>query len=216
MIQGFRPPRRLAWVVLTAAALAAAGPAYAVPVRAVPVRAVPVGAVPVGAVPALGIRVPAVSALGIRVRAVPPYGRSHVTAPVLDDVPEDVREGLAGSAAGSGRERPGRPAAEPANPEMLVASRPLPVRPARPVPAVPAAPAVPAVPAVPPVAPVPPELRDPPRVVPTPPEVVVRALGTEPNERAADLAAHILPLGTGFALMGLGLGYLGVRLRRGS
>jgi hypothetical protein len=43
----------------------------------------------------------------------------------------------------------------------------------------------------------------------------VAALGTEPNDRAADLAAHLLPLGTGFALMGLGLGYLGARLRRG-
>ncbi|NXY97188.1 hypothetical protein HYE82_22995, partial [Streptomyces sp. BR123] len=40
-------------------------------------------------------------------------------------------------------------------------------------------------------------------------------LATEPNDRAADLAAHLLPLGTGFALMGLGLGYLGVRLRKG-
>ncbi|MEJ8643409.1 hypothetical protein WKI68_22410 [Streptomyces sp. MS1.HAVA.3] len=54
----------------------------------------------------------------------------------------------------------------------------------------------------------------PPTVAPTPPEVVIRALDTEPNDRAADLAAHILPLGTGFALMGLGLGYMGVRLRR--
>ncbi|MFG2982748.1 hypothetical protein ACGFYQ_16050 [Streptomyces sp. NPDC048258] len=173
MIQGFRPPRRLAWAVLTAAALAAAGPAYAVPAHGVPL-------------------------LGVPLLGVPAHGRPHAPAPVRDDVPDDVREGLAGSAAGSGRERPGRPATEPANPEMLVASRPLPVRPPRPVP------------------PVPPELRDPPRVVPTQPEAVVRALGTEPNERAADLAAHILPLGTGFALMGLGLGYLGMRLRKGS
>ncbi|MFE3288287.1 hypothetical protein ACFXJJ_35005, partial [Streptomyces sp. NPDC059233] len=61
--------------------------------------------------------------------------------------------------------------------------------------------------------PAPPPPPPPPLAVPTPPSAV-RALGTEPNERAADLAAHILPLGTGFALMGLGLGYLGVRLRR--
>ncbi|UUU41114.1 hypothetical protein [Streptomyces sp. NBC_00162] len=108
------------------------------------------------------------------------------------DVPEGPREGLAGSAAGAGRPRPGRPVTEPANPEMLVASRPLPVRPyPRPEPPEP-----------------------PPRVAPTPPSAVT-ALGTEPNERAADLAAHILPLGTGFALMGLGLGYMGMRLRKG-
>ncbi|WP_406366710.1 hypothetical protein [Streptomyces sp. NBC_01546] len=73
-----------------------------------------------------------------------------------------------------------------------MASRPLPVRPhPRPEPPEP-----------------------PPRVAPTPPSAVT-ALGTEPNERAADLAAHILPLGTGFALMGLGLGYMGMRLRKG-
>jgi hypothetical protein len=47
------------------------------------------------------------------------------------------------------------------------------------------------------------------------PPAPVTALGTGPNERAADLAAHLLPLGTGFALMGIGLGYLGARLRRG-
>ncbi|NEC93337.1 hypothetical protein G3I71_48170, partial [Streptomyces sp. SID12501] len=43
----------------------------------------------------------------------------------------------------------------------------------------------------------------------------VTAIGTGPNERAADLAAHILPLGTGLTLMGLGLGFMGMRLRRG-
>ncbi|MFE9631771.1 hypothetical protein [Streptomyces sp. NPDC006463] len=183
MIQGFRPPRRLARAVLTAAAFAVAGPVYAVPALAVPVLAVPVLAVPALATAALALPAPA------------------APAPALDDVPEDVREGLAGSAAGSGRERPGRPATEPANPEMLVASRPLlPVRPPHLEP-----PAHPAHPAHP----------DAPQVAPTPPEAVVRAIGTEPNDRAADLAAHILPLGTGFALMGLGLGYLGVRLRRG-
>lgn len=77
-----------------------------------------------------------------------------------------------------------------------MAARPLPVRPqARPTP------------------PAPPPTPPPPAVAPSPPGQVT-ALGTEPNDRAADLAAHILPLGTGFALMGLGLGYLGVRLRR--
>ncbi|ARE75564.1 hypothetical protein B6R96_17675 [Streptomyces sp. Sge12] len=55
----------------------------------------------------------------------------------------------------------------------------------------------------------------PPQADPQRPPSVVTALGTDANDRAADLAAHILPLGTGFALMGLGLGYLGVRLRRG-
>lgn len=105
------------------------------------------------------------------------------------DPADQVFEELAGSAAGAGRERPGRPAAEPPNPEAVVAARPVPVRPrtepALPVPATPSAPAA------------------------------ISALGTEPNERAADLAAHILPLGTGFALMGLGLGFMGMRLRRG-
>ncbi|MFI1283062.1 hypothetical protein ACH4U5_20290 [Streptomyces sp. NPDC020858] len=110
---------------------------------------------------------------------------------------DDPYEELAGSAAGVGRERPGRPAGERANPDLTVASRPLPVRPrTRPTP------------------PHPHPHPHPPTVAPTPPEVVIRALGTEPNDRAADLAAHILPLGTGFALMGLGLGYMGVRLRR--
>lgn len=110
---------------------------------------------------------------------------------VAGEVRDTPREGLAGSAAGAGRPRPGRPVTEPANPEMLVASRPLPVRPR-------------------------PEPPDPSRIAaPTPPPAAVTALGTRPNERAADLAAHILPLGTGFALMGLGLGYLGMRLRKG-
>ncbi|MGW7437804.1 hypothetical protein [Streptomyces sp. NPDC054849] len=105
---------------------------------------------------------------------------------------DDPYEELAGSVPGVGRERPGRPAAERANPELAVASRPLPVHPrARRT-------------APPTTAPTP----------PAPPTAVIRAIGTEPNDRAADLAAHILPLGTGFALMGLGLGYMGMRLRR--
>ncbi|MFF3214765.1 hypothetical protein ACFYYB_29530 [Streptomyces sp. NPDC002886] len=101
-------------------------------------------------------------------------------------------EDLAGTAAGSGRERPGRPVGEPANPETVLAARPVPTHPrTEPLPQVPAIPTEPTA---------------------TP---MIGALGTEPNERAADLAAHILPLGTGFALMGLGLGFMGMRLRRG-
>ncbi|MCJ0868724.1 hypothetical protein [Streptomyces sp. AP-93] len=105
------------------------------------------------------------------------------------DAADRAFEDLAGSSAGAGRERPGRPVGEPANPETVLAARPVPARPRTEQ--------VPAVPATPSEAP------------------VVGALGTEPNERAADLAAHILPLGTGFALMGLGLGFMGMRLRRG-
>ncbi|MFD9304633.1 hypothetical protein ACFWCB_18590 [Streptomyces sp. NPDC060048] len=105
------------------------------------------------------------------------------------DAAGEVFEELAGSAAGAGRERPGLPATEPPNPEAVLVSRPVPVRP-RPEPARP--------------------------VLPTPSATaLVGALGTEPNERAADLAAHMLPLGTGFALMGTGLGFMGMRLRRG-
>ncbi|MER5416104.1 hypothetical protein ACFWB2_26770 [Streptomyces virginiae] len=126
----------------------------------------------------------------------------HVAAPAspASSVPPDVPyEELAGSLAGVGREHPGRPVGEPANPELVVASRPR--------------------------APVRPHTEPSPRptisrgtddiTAPLPPPSVVTALGTGTNDRAADLAAHILPLGTGFALMGLGLGYLGVRLRRG-
>ncbi|WP_371593115.1 hypothetical protein [Streptomyces virginiae] len=129
----------------------------------------------------------------------------HVAAPAspaspASSVPPDVSyEELAGSLAGVGREHPGRPVGEPANPELVVASRPR--------------------------APVRPHTEPSPRptisrgtddiTAPLPPPSVVTALGTGTNDRAADLAAHILPLGTGFALMGLGLGYLGVRLRRG-
>ncbi|MCM9080704.1 MULTISPECIES: hypothetical protein [Streptomyces] len=119
----------------------------------------------------------------------------HVAAPAS---PDDPYEELAGSLAGVGREHPGRPAGEPADPELVVAaSRPLPARPR--------------------TEPAPRPTPRPTTVVaaPSPPPTVVRALGTGPNDRAADLAAHILPLGTGFALMGLGLGYLGLRLRRG-
>ncbi|WP_405491070.1 hypothetical protein [Streptomyces sp. NBC_00096] len=122
------------------------------------------------------------------VAATPVTGFSGAPAPVAD-VADRSFEDLAGSAAGAGRERPGRPVGEPANPETVLAARPVPVRPrTEPVPQAP---------------------------VPPSPPPVVSALGSEPNERAADLAAHILPLGTGFALMGLGFGYMGLRLRRG-
>ncbi|MGW6686437.1 hypothetical protein [Streptomyces sp. NPDC054961] len=126
-----------------------------------------------------------------------PAHRPHAAGARADetdraDRADQVFEQLAGSAAGAGRERPGRPATEPPNAEAVVAARPFPVRP-RVEPALP-----------PPATPSPPA-----------PPSPVSALGTEPNERAADLAAHILPLGTGFALMGLGLGFMGMRLRRG-
>ncbi|WP_051893554.1 hypothetical protein [Streptomyces erythrochromogenes] len=176
MIQGFRPSHWLACAALAAAALAPAASVYAVPLApAHPHRAHAHRAAPLAAQPL------------------------RVTADE-DDAP---REELAGSAAGVGRERPGRPAAEPANPELLIASRPLPVRPR-----------------TEPTPPPPPSPHPPPRpsaAAPTARDDVTAldtALDTEPNDRAADLAAHILPLGTGFALMGLGLGYLGVRLRR--
>ncbi|MFF3678321.1 hypothetical protein ACFYYS_30670 [Streptomyces sp. NPDC002120] len=173
MIQGFRPPRWLACAALVTAALAPAASAYAGPFALTP------GA-PSRTSPAL---------------------RTPPASPTSPTPSDEAHRELAGSFAGVGRERPGRPVGEPANPELVVAARPLPVRPhVRPTP-----------PAPPPSPPPPP-----PAVAPSPrgPHGDVNALGTEPNDRAADLAAHILPLGTGFALMGLGLGYLGVRLRR--
>ncbi|MCX4526911.1 MULTISPECIES: hypothetical protein [unclassified Streptomyces] len=141
----------------------------------------------------------------------------------LGDVPDTAHGGLAGTLAGAGRERPGRPAAEPANPETLLASRPLRLRPlqepAEPPAARPVAPSPPGRPNPPSVSkpsspPDPPRPQTPPGVSQEPSRPAA-ALGTEPNDRAADLAAHMLPLGTGFALMGLGLGFMGMRLRRG-
>ncbi|MFI5984660.1 hypothetical protein ACIBEA_27765 [Streptomyces sp. NPDC051555] len=137
---------------------------------------------------------PAVRPVPLTVRAAPLPGYA-VPVPVRYvlpgyDGPED--DELAGSVAGAGREHPGRPAAEPANPETVLASRPL--LPVRPRPAERVAPAQ----------------AEPSR----PPGPQAQAMGGGPGGRAADLAAHILPLGTGFALMGLGLGYMGVRLRQ--
>ncbi|MFE0604014.1 hypothetical protein ACFW2T_29630 [Streptomyces sp. NPDC058892] len=186
MIQGFRPSRWLACAALAAAALAPAASAYAGPPAPAHPDRTPVHRTPVH-------------------RVAPSTDRAaHLAAARTEEADggDDAREELAGSAAGVGRERPGRPAGEPADPELLIASRPLPVHP-RTEPTPPAPP--------PPSPPVPPR----PTAAPTARDAVT-ALGTEPNDRAADLAAHILPLGTGFALMGLGLGYLGVRLRRGA
>ncbi|MET9319895.1 hypothetical protein ABZX75_06810 [Streptomyces sp. NPDC003038] len=169
MNQGFRPARRLACAALAAAALATAAPAYAV------------SSFGPALAPATGAAAPAAP--------TPPAGEQPPEA--AGEVPQEVYEQLAGSAAGVGRERPGRPAAEPPDQEMVAAARPRPVRPR-----------------TEPVTP-------PPVATPSPPPETVTAIGTERNDRAADLAAHILPLGTGFALMGVGLGYLGMRLRRG-
>lgn len=133
---------------------------------------------------------PATASVGTPVAGSP----NDATPPGADvaEVADPAFEDLAGSSAGAGRERPGRPVGEPANPETVLAARPVPAHPrTEPVPPVPATPSAPAV------------------------NPMIGAFGTEPNERAADLAAHILPLGTGFALMGLGLGFMGMRLRRG-
>lgn len=128
------------------------------------------------------------------VPAAPAHRRLPVGGPSGDEPPPERPDpaygDLAGSAPGAGRERPGRPVTDPVNREAMVATRPLAVRP-RTRPAAP------------------------PKPEPTPTPGATTVLGTAPNERAADLAAHLLPLGTGCALMGVGLGYLGARLRRG-
>ncbi|MET9695398.1 hypothetical protein ABZY31_00475 [Streptomyces sp. NPDC006529] len=158
------------------------------------------GTAPAFAALAFTVLVPASLALA----AAPASASPLVALPARHDAPVPAHyllpgfEGpgddeLAGSAAGAGREHPGRPATEPADPEAVLASRPLPLRPRTAE-----------------------QVAPPPRTEPSPPPPPrARAMGTGVNERAADLAAHILPLGTGFALMGVGLGYMGVRLRRG-
>ncbi|MFB7052815.1 hypothetical protein ACFCXT_06685 [Streptomyces vinaceus] len=210
MTQRLRAQRWLAGAAVAAAALSPAAPAASAAAAAA-----------ASAASALSAPHPA--------RAPAAAPKADETDPGADpdpvaDVPHEAYEELAGSVAGVGRERPGRPASEPANPETVLAARPLlPVRPHhRPAPEeVPARPDRPGHPNRPdrpgdhpdrPADPAsPPPVGQPP---PSPPPVVT-AIGTGPNERAADLAAHILPLGTGFALMGLGLGYLGMRLRKG-
>ncbi|MFE5536991.1 hypothetical protein [Streptomyces sp. NPDC056492] len=244
MTQRLRARRWLAGAAVAAAALSPAAPAASAASASTARAAAPP---PAGRVAA--VRFPAPVLPGRAPAAAP---KADETDPGADpdpvaDVPHEAYEELAGSVAGVGRERPGRPAAEPANPETVLAARPLvPVgphdRPALPAdPALPARPAHPADPAHPvgpgrpdgpghpvgpgrpvgPGHPVAPGRPDGPASAqpvappaPSPPPVVT-AIGTGPNERAADLAAHILPLGTGFALMGLGLGYLGMRLRKG-
>ncbi|MFI8262311.1 MULTISPECIES: hypothetical protein [unclassified Streptomyces] len=191
MTQRLRAQRWLAGAAVAAAALSPAAPASSAVSAASAAASSPAGR-------AAAVR-PLAEALPGRAPAAAPKTDDADPDPVAD-VPHEAYEELAGSAAGVGRERPGRPAAEPANPETVLAARPL--LPARPHHR-PAAPQ--------PVQPVQPVQPPPP---PSPPPVIT-AIGTGPNERAADLAAHILPLGTGFALMGLGLGYLGLRLRKG-
>ncbi|MFB7170113.1 hypothetical protein ACFCYM_04665 [Streptomyces sp. NPDC056254] len=205
MIQGFRPSHWLACAALAAAALAPAASVYAGPL----------GSAAAHRTSAEQAGPQAHAAQAARMAQAP---RKERTAAFERDESDDgdAREELAGSPAGVGRERPGRPAAEPANPELLIASRPLPVRPrTEPAPPSPPSPPVPPVPP-PPRSQWPPEAQARPTAAAPTVRDTVTALGTEPNDRAADLAAHILPLGTGFALMGLGLGYLGVRLRRGA
>ncbi|WP_330297496.1 hypothetical protein [Streptomyces sp. NBC_00503] len=148
-----------------------------------------VGAPALLAAPLASPSTPPSSAVPVVASSAVPVVASSASAVGVAEVPDQAFEELAGSAAGSGRERPGLPVTEPANPETVLAARPVPARPrTEPV-------------------------RTAPEVSSTP--APVSALGTEPNERAADLAAHILPLGTGFALMGLGFGFMGMRLRRG-
>ncbi|WP_369196971.1 hypothetical protein [Streptomyces djakartensis] len=133
--------------------------------------------------------------------AVAPYGAapSHaavlaqddeeaVAAPTASPVPSGPGEpSRAGSRAGQGRERPGRPVAASEEPGVTDAT------------ALPEAP---------------------PEPVPEPPEPTVE---DEPVRRAATAESptapvlRILPLGGGLVLIGLGLGlaFLGLRLRRG-
>ncbi|MFH8794066.1 hypothetical protein [Streptomyces sp. NPDC017941] len=100
---------------------------------------------------------------------------------------------LAGNRAGEGRQRPGR--GEPEYVPDPAVWRPLPLPPR--------------------------EVRRPERTRPTPPVPVPSVPGTadEPRERAAEgppfPGLRVLPLGAGMVLIGLGLGFLGLRLRRG-
>ncbi|MER6521363.1 MULTISPECIES: hypothetical protein [unclassified Streptomyces] len=253
-----RAPRWTAGAALAAAALLVAAPAHAQgPAAAAPsVR------------PLARAFTPALAAATTATDPAAVVPASVVRASVVPAsvVPEEAYEELAGSAAGSGRERPGRPVAEPAGPMAVPVTRPLrPERPALPErpehperrehpehpglrdgaaerpgsaqrPARPERPGLrerpelrerpglrertrpPPAHARPQASEVPAPSRRESVAKPTPEPTgssAVEAMGTGPNERAADLAAHLLPLGTGFALMGLGLGFMGVRLRRG-
>ncbi|MGW3985615.1 hypothetical protein [Streptomyces sp. NPDC004830] len=109
-------------------------------------------------------------------------------APGLSPVPSGPGEpSRAGSRAGQGRERPGRPAAASEEPGVTDATA-LPATPPEPVPE-------------------PPE--------PTVEDEPVRRAATAESPTAPVL--RILPLGSGLVLIGLGLGlaFLGLRLRRG-
>ncbi|WP_424212862.1 hypothetical protein ACN20G_12715 [Streptomyces sp. BI20] len=144
-------------------------------------------------------------------RSLPPVLGAPVTAVVLAATAEEAGEGetdptaphrLAGSPAGEGRDRPGRPVdAEPA-PDAPSAA---PVRVAHPVPPPPVAPE-----AIAPARPRVPEVTDPDVLA----EGSRQYLGTRPNTRFTELGTHLVPLGTGLALMGVGLGCIAVRLRR--
>ncbi|MCY0953940.1 hypothetical protein [Streptomyces sp. H27-S2] len=188
------PPRLLACAALAAAALVCGAPAalaFGAPAPLAPPSAAALAAPAHGRLPMAAAAL-AAPAGGPPVDTPQPDGSDHGGGGGdLAGGGDPAGSGdLAGSASGAGRERPGRSAADPVNREAMVASRPLTVRPrTRPA--------------------------TPPKPPPTPTPHATTALGTEPNERAADLAAHLLPLGTGCALMGVGLGYLGVRLRRG-
>ncbi|MFD6182048.1 hypothetical protein [Streptomyces goshikiensis] len=195
MAQRLRAPHWLASAALAAAVLAPATACAVVPGSPGRMAPSPASLSPFGAA---------------AFAPVPGAGAPDDAGPV-GDVPPQAYGELAGSVAGAGRERPGWPVAEPANPETVLASRPLRLRP-RQEPAEP-----PSRPPSPPLSPLSPTRPARP-VAPSPspePSGQAFAQGTEPNGRAADLAAHILPLGTGLALMGLGLGFMGMRLRRG-
>ncbi|MFI8101444.1 hypothetical protein [Streptomyces sp. NPDC086023] len=125
------------------------------------------------------------AALALGALTPQPQAYAATASPSAVAAPADGE--LAGSAAGAGRARPGRVMEEPLPEVLLPAARPVPEA----------------------EAPKP----QPPR--PEPSEAgMVSALGADGNDRAADLAEHILPLGAGLTLMGLGLGFMGMRLRR--
>ncbi|KMO99758.1 hypothetical protein ACS04_00650, partial [Streptomyces roseus] len=127
MTQRLRARRWLAGAVVAAAALSPAASAASAASAAADRAA---GPPPSGRAAAVRLPAPALpgKAPARRVPAAPP--KADETDPGTDpdpvaDVPHEAYEELAGSVAGVGRERPGRPAAEPANPETVLAARPL-------------------------------------------------------------------------------------------